>query len=237
MIDLFAAHLHSKLVEACVAVDLRLQVDVASLCEHLNQDLEDDIGGDALREQLINSISHFLKLLRRLLSDDLISSLVEELLPVYLRHFLGFGERILLDFAGFQHEDGSSQISLRLFGNVLCELSGQLEVLFAANVVKDVNDVLVRRSWNSNAEATALDGWNYSRGGIDAQDEAACGHIFFHHSTQSVLGVFSELVDFREHYNSKVPLAVDIYKVCLGNLLDYIGNNHSVVDSGIRWIY
>lgn len=127
-----------------------------------------------------------LQSVRRLLQQDLVSGFLQEALPVDLGDVLGLRERIFLDFARFQHENGAAEVAIRLLSDVDGELGGQLEILLLANGLKwkevstkigstgsptyaqNLDDFVDRRRSHSNAEATGLDSRNDPRGGVDA---------------------------------------------------------------------
>lgn len=114
--DLLAAKLHSVLVQTGEAQNLCFDVDVAILAQDLNETLEDDVRWNALRKELVKTISDLLEALRCLLEQNLVCCFVKEALPVDLRHILSLREWILLDLAGFQHQNSSTEITIGLLG-------------------------------------------------------------------------------------------------------------------------
>lgn len=133
--DLLAAELHSELVQAGEAENFSFDVDVAAFCENLHETLENHIGWDSLRQQLIKPVTNLLKTLRRLFEEDLVSCFVEESLPVDFGDFLCLGEWIFLNFASFEHQNSAAKVSLGLVGDIRGEFDGKLQVLFLANVL------------------------------------------------------------------------------------------------------
>lgn len=131
--NLLAAELHAVFIEACEVQNLRFDVDFAVSCENLNETLENNVWRNSLRQQLIKSVANLLELVGRLFLENLVCCLVEESLPVDLWDVLSLGERILLNLASLQHENGSSQVSFRFLSDVCGELDGQLKTFLLAD--------------------------------------------------------------------------------------------------------
>lgn len=136
MENLLAAKLHAILVQTRKTQHLSLDINIAILRENLHESLEDDIGWNSLREKLVESITNLFETSWRLLADDEIASFIEESLPVDFGYTLILRERILLDFAGFKHENCASKISFRLFCDAHGEFVGQLEAFFVGDCLK-----------------------------------------------------------------------------------------------------
>lgn len=69
---LLASKLHSELIQASEAQSFRLYVDVAAFREDLNEAFEDDVWGNSLRQELIQSITNLFQPLRCLLKKNLV---------------------------------------------------------------------------------------------------------------------------------------------------------------------
>lgn len=141
-----AAHGDPVLVEGGRLDDLVLEGVVQILDQLQGEGLDDDVGGDAVDEELVQLLPGREEVLRTLVARNVGGQLLDVYLPVGLHDgsvgLEAAAVRVaVLNVAGFEHEDGPSEVAAGIARDVDTEFVGEGDLLLAGNVLENTADL------------------------------------------------------------------------------------------------
>lgn len=146
MEDILAAHGNPMLVEGRRLDNLVLERVVQIPHELQSEGLDDDFGGDAVDEELVQFLPGREEVLRTLVARNVGGQLLDVHLPVRLQDgsicLEAATVRVaILNVAGLEHEDGSAEVAAGITSDVDTQLVGEGDLLLSRNVLENAADL------------------------------------------------------------------------------------------------
>ena len=146
MEDILAAHGNPVLVEGRRLDHLVLERVVQIPHELQSEGLDDDFGGNAIDEELVQLLPGREEVLRTLVARNVGGQLLDVHLPVRLQDgSIGLEAATvrvaILNVAGLEHENGSAEVAAGITSDVDAKLVGEGDLLLSRNVLENAADL------------------------------------------------------------------------------------------------
>lgn len=144
--DILAAHGNPVLVEGRRLNYLVLEGVVQIPHKLQSKGLDDDFGGDAVDEELVQLLPGREEVLRTLVARNVGGQLLDVHLPVRLQdESIGLEAATvgvaILNVAGLEHEDGSAEVAAGIASNVDAKFVGESDLLLSRHMLENAADL------------------------------------------------------------------------------------------------